>query len=108
MAGFRGPEDYLALILLPGQEATVFRLDGGELERLVCTAQVIAASSIAARDDSAAIELTIDRDSLVATLDEQTIVDCRDLDPVPTGLVGIGGVGADGEHVRVDSLTVSR
>ena len=108
LAGFRGADDYLALILLPGQDATVFVLERGQLSRLDCEAGTVTAELIADRDESAVIEVMLGSDEVSASIDSQILIECGDLDRLPIGLVGVGAVGSAGQAVRVDSVTVVR
>ena len=108
MTGFRGPDDYVALILLPGQDATLFALTAGELERLECAAQTVTTAALLERDDSAVIEVTLGDRSLSAAIDGSNVIECRDLTDLPVGLVGVGAVGSAGEAIRIDSIIVSR
>ena len=108
LLGFRGPGDHVALILTPGQPATLLRVASDTVSVIEpCSAEVILASQL--RGDSGPLLLEVDTgDSVTATLDGTRVLACPDIAPVPAGHVGLGVIGPAGATLRIDSITVRR
>ena len=107
MLGFRGPQEYTAVILAPGQQARAVRVQPGAIESLACSGETIANEELLDRNDSAAIEVTFDSD-LGAAIDGRVVIECGSVGPIPAGLAGVGAVGTVGDAVRIDSVSLSR
>ena len=121
--GFRAADEYLALVLNPGQRATMYELVAGQPRALPgCTAEVIDPGQLtpaqAPPDPQASaptteVSLTFSATSASATVAGQEVLRC----PAPldvsdpratTGRVGIGVTGPTGAQLRVDLFAATR
>lgn len=112
MAGFRAADEYLAVVLAPGQPATAYRVHHGTATPVSeCQGQVISASDLAPDEPALSVEIALELGgySLRATLADDAVLTCTDLDdPVVQGYVGIGVVGVEDAGLRIDLLAVNR
>lgn len=108
LLGFRAPGDHVALILTPGQPATLLRVAPDTVSVIEpCSAEVILASQLRGSGGPRLLEVDTG-DSITATLDGTQVLACPDVAPVPAGHVGLGVIGPAGATLRVDSILVRR
>lgn len=112
LMGFRDAGTYMTAVLIPGQPATVYRVESG-VPGVVdgCEGKVIQSEDIAPPDAASVAELglDIDPDSLTVRIGASQVLACPAMaEPVPRGLVGVGVVGAPGAAVRLDFVSASR
>lgn len=111
LVGFRGPDDYLAVVSRPGQLVVVYAVERGAARTVAsCTGAVIGDGQLAPADPAASVDiaLTFDTSALSMTLNGASVLDCEVDSGVPTGMVGVGVVGAAGDRIRVDLLSITR
>jgi hypothetical protein len=107
--GFRDPANHLALVMLPGQPATLFQIDAGTVRAIgACEASVISAAALAGGDEPAQIQVRIDTRAVTAVLDGAEVLSCTDLDAPLPGHVGLGVLGATDATLRIDTLIARR
>ena len=107
--GFRDAANHLALVMLPGQPATLFQIDTGSVRAVGrCTASIISAAALAGGDEPARIQVRVEPRAVTAVLDGVAVLSCTDLDAPSSGHVGLGVLGATDATLRVDTLVARR
>lgn len=109
LLGYRDPERHGAVVMIPGQPATLYRVDRGvpEVAR-GCDGEVIAAEDLAPGDLSAEIAMDMDERAVHVRVGGATVLRCDGIEPLGAGHVGIGAVGASGAAVAIEFLAVAR
>ncbi len=95
--------NYAALVLLPGQPATLFVLRDGRAIAADCTGAVLPAAALET------VELTVERRGarVRGYVDGDEILTCTNVALAP-GMVGLGVVGPSGAEVAVDFVGATR
>lgn len=107
MFSFRDPANYSLALLRPGQEATVYLINDGELIQVNdCSGDVIGADELRPASGHAEVVLTAGA-SLSVTVDGRPVLSCDSIAAIERGLIGVGVTGENGQ-VRVASINLSR
>lgn len=109
LLGFRGARDHMAVIMLPGSPASLFRIDAdGARPIQPCTGAIISAEGLAGGDRAASIQVRVDQRAVRAWLGDDEVLSCTGVEPLPAGHVGLAVVGATDADLLIDSLAARR
>lgn len=107
--GFRDAAEHFALVLLPGQRASLFALAGGTARAVTaCTAETVAQDDLRDGDDAVGLAVRVDDARVRASIGARTLIECEGFDAAPRGYVGVGVVGSAGAGLRIDTLSARR
>jgi hypothetical protein len=107
--GFRDAANHLALVMLPGQPASLFQIDAGAVRAIdTCASRIISADALAGGAESARVQVRVDARAVTAVLDGVEVMSCTGLDAPAPGHVGVGVLGATDATLRIDSLAARR
>ncbi len=111
--GFRGPYDHAALILIAGQPASLFRIEGGTVRAVVdCTGQVVTAGDLGGPGEVVTVSLQVGTGGVTATAQGREVLTCAATDDVARGTlvgrVGVGVIGATDAALDVYTLRARR
>lgn len=109
LLGFRGARDHLFLSMLPGSPASLSRIDAGGVRPVEpCTAAIISAAGLAGGERAASIQVRVEERAVRAWLDDDEVLSCTGLEPLPAGHVGLGVIGETDADLLIDSLAARR
>lgn len=107
--GFRDAATHMALVMLPGQPATLFQIEAGAVRDVgACTASIISAAALAGGDEPARIQVRVDTRAVTAVLDGEEVLSCTGQGAPAPGHVGVGVLGATDATLRIDALAARR
>lgn len=108
LLAFRDASHLHAAVLVPGEPAALWQLEGADVRQLPCARQAVVPPGLWAGTDTHSTELGVRGGRLVVLAGGTELLRCAEPPGLAPGLVGVGVVGDAGTTLRLDSLAASR